>query len=159
MGWVALPTAGFTIRTGCTGIPAEITYTGAEQMHSGQIWSSYRMVAVDVKVDPTADGQALTIEFSGASDSTEFSIELLQLMDSGTGARPQRIAAQSAAPEVITSTDADGHLTYSIAEIDTAECNRLGLIITRTDGNEDSDPFGQYTIELHPGSGRDGESV
>ena len=130
--------------------PTTITYTGAEQKHSVQIWSSYRMAAVDVKLDPSTDGQPLTIEFSAAPDAgAEFRVELWKLVDSAPDAKPQRIPAQAAAPETLTSTNADGHLVYTIPEIDTAECNRLGLIITRVDGNESSDPFGQFTIELH----------
>ena len=129
--------------------PATITYTGAEQKQSGQIWSSYRMAAVDVKLDPSTDGQALAIAFSVAPDAgAEFSVELWKLVDSSPDAKPQRIPAQSAGPETLTSTNADGHLVYTIPQIDTAEYNQLGLIITRVDGNESSDPFGQFTIEL-----------
>jgi hypothetical protein len=36
------------------------------------------------------------------------------------------------------------------AKFNTTAYNRLGLIITRFDANEDSDPAGEYTILLPP---------
>ena len=41
-------------------------------------------------------------------------------------------------------------LFYAIPAINTAATDRLGLIITRTDAWESSDPIGAYTIVLHP---------
>ena len=37
-----------------------------------------------------------------------------------------------------------------VAKIDTSRYNCLGLIITRVDVKESSDPFGRYVIRLHP---------
>lgn len=45
--------------------------------------------------------------------------------------------------------NADGHLVYVIPVVNTTEYNRLGLIITRFDAKESSDPIGEYTIVLH----------
>jgi hypothetical protein len=35
--------------------------------------------------------------------------------------------------------------------IDVTAYNRLGILITRVDANEGSDPLGEYTIRLVPG--------
>jgi hypothetical protein len=142
--------------TGTTAV-----YTAADQPQPAGIPSSYGMDFVDVVLDPTAGGQALTIEFYGAPGAdAQFNVQLWKLGASGDGAR-QHLATPIAAPEVLTQLDADGHLFYVIPAIDTAEYNRLGLIITRLDSNESSDPTGQYTIALHPDAagGSDGSEL
>ena len=137
-----------------------ITYTGAEQKYSGWIWSSFGMDFVDVTLDPSTDGQSLTIEFYGAPGAdAEFSVEIYKLIGSGPDAKPQRIPAQMTAPETLTSANAEGHRFYTIPAIDTSHTNRLGLIITRTDAKQSSDWFGEFTLRLHPTGGSDGDSA
>jgi len=132
-----------------------IAYTGAEQEYADAIKSSFGVDLVDVALDPAANGQPLTIEFYGApAAGAVFHVQLWKLMDPGGGARPQRIPSHVAAPEVLAATNADGHLIYTIPAVDTAAYNRLGLIITRMDANEGSDPIGEYTIVLHAEAGR-----
>jgi len=63
----------------------------------------------------------------------------------------QWVPTQTTAPEVLTNEN--GHLVYVIPAIDTTAHNRLGLIITRVDANESSDPVGEYTIVLSAGAG------
>ena len=131
-----------------------VNYAGAEQAYSGAIKSSFGVDFVDVVLDPTATGQPLTLEFYPAPGAgAEFNVHLWQLADSGEGARPQRVPGQ-AVPEVLTGTNADGHLAYVIPAINTTAYNRLGLIITRVDANEGSDPVGAYTIVLRAEIGR-----
>jgi hypothetical protein len=62
----------------------------------------------------------------------------------------QSMAAQVAAPQTEKRTGPDGQPVYVVPEIDTAEYNRLGLIITRVDASESSDPVGAYTLVLRP---------
>jgi hypothetical protein len=127
-----------------------ITTTGAGQRYQDGIGSSFGMDFVDVVLDPAADGQPLTIEFHPAPGTdAEFNVQLWKLMDSGTGARPQRIPAGVTTTEVLTQANPDGHLFYVTPAIDTSTYNRLGLIITRLDATESSDPIGEYTIVLH----------
>lgn len=52
--------------------------------------------------------------------------------------------------EILTDGQPDGRFIYIIPEINTAEYNRLGLIITRLDVYENIDPVGEYTIVLKP---------
>ena len=126
-----------------------VNYIGADQQYSGEIRSSFGMDFVNVILDPAADGQPLTLNFYPAPGAdAEFNVQLWKLMDSGEGARPRRVPSQ-AVPEVLTETNADEYLSYSIPEIDTTAYNRLGLIITRVDAKESSDPIGEYTIVLY----------
>lgn len=116
---------------------------------------------IDVVLDPAADGQPLTIEFRGAEGGdAEFRVQIWKLLDSGTDVRPQRVPIQSAAAAIFVSAGPSGQLSYTIPAIDKSECNRLGLIITRTDPKESSDPDGEYTILVRPGAdGDDGTST
>jgi hypothetical protein len=126
-----------------------ITYAAADQLFPAGIRSSFGVDLVDVVLDPAANGQPLTIEFYGApAADAVFHVQLWKLIDPGGGARPRRIPSQVAAPEVLAPTNADGHLVYAIPAVDTAAYNRLGLIITRIDAHEGSDPIGEYTIVL-----------
>jgi hypothetical protein len=128
-----------------------ITYTGADQRYSDAIRSSFGMDFVDVIWDPAADGQPVTLEFHGAQGAdAEFNVQIWQLMDPEVGTRPRRIGA-AAIPSVVPGrVNPDGRLVHTISAIDTAATNRLGLVITRIDARETSDPVGAYTVVLHP---------
>ena len=101
---------------------------------------------VDVALTPSLDGQSLTLELHSArGGEAEFAVQVWSLLLPGDGARPRP------APAVVLMTKtSDEHLSYRIPAIDTAECNRLGLVITRIDAKERSDPEGAYTVVLHP---------
>jgi hypothetical protein len=125
-----------------------ITYAGVDQQLAGEIKSSFGIDFVDVVLDPAAAGHPLTLEFYGAPGAgATFNVQLWQLVESGPGARPRRLPGQTV-PEVLTATNVDGHLSTVIPAIDTTATNRLGLIITRVDPRESSDPIGAYTIAL-----------
>jgi hypothetical protein len=125
-----------------------ITYAGIDQQYADEIGGSYGVDFVDVVLDPAAAGQSLTLEFYPApgADAT-FNVQIWQLVDSGPGAKPRRIPSQ-VVPAVLTGANADGHLSHDIPAIDTTVTNRLGLIVTRVDARESSDPVGAYTIVL-----------
>ncbi len=130
-----------------------ITHSGADQQYSGEIKSSFGMDFVDVALDPTANGQPLTLEFHPAPGAdAEFNVQVWRLVDPMEGARPQRIPGQTV-PEVLERMNADGRLIYVVSGIDTSAYNQLGLIITRVDARESSDPIGAHTIVLHSEAG------
>ena len=135
-------------------------YVVEPREYSASILSSYGTSFARVYLHPVADGQSLTLSFRGApgSDAT-FSVQIWKLIDSGSGARPQRIPARIEAPEPVSSVDADGHLFYTIPTLDTSHYSQLALLITRVDAHESSNPFGQYTIQLHPNADSDGDGV
>jgi hypothetical protein len=139
---------------------ATITYSEAAQPYPAGIRSSFGMDFVDVVLDPAADGQPLTIEFRPApGGDAQFNVQLWKLIGvgggEGGGARPRPVPTQTTAPQVLAGKNADGHLSYVIPAIDTSAYNRLGLVITRFDADESSDPIGEYTIVLHGDAGGD----
>ena len=73
------------------------------------------------------------------------------LLDSGEGTKPQPLLTQLTSPETLAEVNPEGNRFYVIPAIETAVTNRLGLIITRLDAQESSDPKGAYTIVLYPG--------
>jgi hypothetical protein len=130
-----------------------LLYTGEALSHSklsqpypAGIPSSFGMDFVDVALDPSLDGQSLNLEFHSArGGEAEFVVQVWSLMLPGDGSRPRPASA-----EILTAKNSDGHLFYVIPAINTAECNRLGLAITRIDAKESLDPDGAYTVVLHP---------
>ena len=89
---------------------------------------------------------------------SEYGAELISVRLEGTHPEKGNKSAEEAAEivkQVLGSVSADGSLSYTIANIDTAQANRLAIIIARVDAQESADPFGQYTIGLQPGAGGD----
>jgi hypothetical protein len=107
---------------------------------------------VEVALHPTTDGQPLLLEIEPAPEgSAEFSVQVWRLVDTGSDARLRPVPDQIEGPEVVGTAGPGERITYSIPAIDVAAYNRLGLIITRIDANERSDPLGRYAIRLLPG--------
>ncbi len=122
----------------------EVTYSAAEQPYPAGIPSSFGADLVEVALDGAANGKPLTIEVRGvgAADAV-FDVQLWKLSGGGE-------AARSAVPETLESTGADGQLVYAVPAIDATAYNRLGLVITRLDAGEGTDPEGAYTVVLGP---------
>jgi hypothetical protein len=132
----------------------QIVFEAADQPYPRGIKSSYGIDFVDVELDPGTQGQPLTIEFSGApGGDAEFSVEIWKLLDSGILGGPQTGLFQVVSSAQLARQTTGGHLLYAISEIDTGETNRLGLIITRLDSEQNSDPVGAYTLVLRPSHG------
>ena len=149
------PPAGTITYTG-----APVAYDAARQSFPTGIQSSYGMDFVEVILDPETNGRSLTLEFYGAPGAgAEFSLQLWKLMDEGEGLTAQGVTGRAANPEILTEMDADGRLVYAIPALDATATNRLGLVITRLDANEDSDPTGAYTIVVQPGAGSESAGV
>jgi hypothetical protein len=131
-----------------------VTFAADDQPYPRGIKSSFGIDFVDVVLDPATQGQSLTIEVSGApGGNAEFDVEIWKLMDSGTPDGPSKGMLQVVGPPQLTRDASDGLSLYTISGIDTGIYNRLGLVITRLDSEEDSDPVGAYTITLHPNHG------
>lgn len=119
--------------------------------YSAALWSNFGMDFVGMALYPTADGHSLRIELGGAPGTeAEFNVQVWKLIDSGSGTRPQRILTRAAAAEILTGVNGDGRLSYTIPAIDLSQYKRPGVIITRLDAKEHSDPAGEYTILLRP---------
>jgi hypothetical protein len=109
----------------------------------------YGIDFVDIVLDPAADGQPLTIElFHPPVAGAEFNVQILHLADSVAGDKPKHVMTQVADLEAPADGNAEGRLVYTIPALDGAAYNRLGLVITRLDAQEASEPAGEYTIVL-----------
>jgi hypothetical protein len=127
----------------------QVVLSADEQPYPAGIRSSYGMDLIEVILHEEADGLPLTIEFQGEPGAeARFSVQLVKLVDDGTGTswQPSLTAVGPAQP--LMQTTGDERLFYTISEIDTQTSNRLGLIITRLDSQEEADPVGAYTILL-----------
>jgi hypothetical protein len=127
-----------------------ITYSGDSQSYTDGIGASFGIDFVDVVLEKKVNGRSLVIEFSaGPNSQARFNLQVWKLQDKDEGDSPQAIAAQAESPEVVGEFGSRGNVNYTIPEIDTGSYDRLGLIITRVDVDEDQDPNGIYTIRLH----------
>jgi hypothetical protein len=125
-----------------------LDYSGSPTVYDGIIPSSYGMDFVDIRLDPTFQGQPLIVEIQSDGANARFSVQVWRLAPGATKHR-----AVTVGPDVISRTP-DGSFLHTIPQVDTSTYDRLALIITRVDAQEESDPVGAYTIIL--GSGADG---
>ena len=127
------------------------TYSDTDQIFPAGINSSFGMDFVDVELDPTTDGQSLTVEFySDQWTEAEFDVQIWTLIDSDSGISRPRVTSITATEKILARGTPDGQLVYVIPEIDLTNSNRLGMVITRIDAKEGSDPIGAYSIVLRP---------
>jgi hypothetical protein len=127
-----------------------LTFDASAQPYPPGIRSSYGMDFVEVVLHGEAGGQPLTLAFSGDPASrARFSVQVWKLMDDGTGSSWQPSLAAASPVEVLLQQAPEGRLLYTILEIDTSVYNRLGVIITRLDSEEDVDAAGAYTLALY----------
>ena len=104
---------------------------------------------VDVILDSELHGKPLTIEiFANPDGETKLNIQLWKLSDLDDRTKPGSSPSIASPVEIIEEETTAGTYSYEIPEIDTEYYNRLGLIITRLDSNENLNPNGNYTIIL-----------
>ena len=127
----------------------EIIFGAEDQSFPSGIRSSFGMDFVDIILDSELQGKPLTIEiFANPTGETKFNIQLWKLIDPDNSSRPGSSPRIASPVEIIDGETSAGIYLYTIPEIDTEKYNRLGLIITRLDSNENLDPNGIYTIVL-----------
>ena len=97
---------------------------------------------IEVDLDLLAHRKPLAIRFQGAGTTARFNVQLWRL---GPGIGGPR--SVTPAPEHVRQ-EAEGAHVYVIPALDWRKFNRLALIITRLDPDENADPLGGYTITL-----------
>jgi hypothetical protein len=124
-----------------------VAYSGGELVYRDGIQSSFGMDFVDVFLNPAVDGKALTVELLGDPHAeAQFDVQLLFLLDDGSGFRPRRATVPTIGLEAVPGTGGTEHLITVIPAINTDAYNRLALIITRLDPDESLDPEGRYVV-------------
>jgi len=135
-----------------------LEYTGKEillaadnQAYPAGIQSSFGMDFVDLQLRPEVKGQSLTIELHlDAKGRAEFDVQVLKLNKLGSGGFSSQQLVQVARPENLEQQNQAGTLSMTIPTVDLDSYNRLGVIITRVDANEDLDSHGVYTLVIRP---------
>ncbi|MEJ2209870.1 MAG: hypothetical protein P8129_12630 [Anaerolineae bacterium] len=123
-----------------------LVYSAAEQAYPAGIPSSFGIDLVEVELDAAADGASLALEIHGAPGAeAEFQVQLWRLAD-------EPLSTQGTGPETVERASPEGPFVYVLPQIDTDQYQRLGLIITRVDADEELDRVGAYTIVLRPAS-------
>jgi hypothetical protein len=123
-------------------VEAELAYRGDRLSHAGSIPTSYGMDFVEIDLNPTLLGQAITVKVQGEGGTARFNVEVWRL---GPGEEKPR--ALTAAPENAAQSGNSTH-EYTISGQDTTDCDRLTLIITRLDPHETADPEGNYQVTV-----------
>ena len=118
-----------------------MTYNPSVQAEPAGIPNSYGIDFVEVDLPQTVDGHRVTLELSGEPGApATFSVQVWNLTVDGTTASP-------AGSPVTLSPDAEGRLTYTLA-VDWRTTQRLAVLITRIDAQENEDPVGAYTLTI-----------
>ncbi len=118
------------------------------------IRSGFGMSFVEIRLDPSAGKGPLAIEFSGVpGEQTRFHVEVWELADEAGDAKPRKISDQVASLDTISGAGSEGHFNVVLPEIDPTVVNRLALIITRLDGQDEKGISGEYYLALHPTAG------
>jgi hypothetical protein len=127
-----------------------VTFTHAEQPYPAGIGSSFGVDFVEVALEPPTDGGSLVVELYGEfAAGAEFGVQLVKLTSSGHGDE-SRVPSSTTPAESFTRDTATGRQTAVVSGLDSGAFNRLGLVITRLDNHERSDPVGAYTLVIRP---------
>jgi hypothetical protein len=126
-------------------------YAGPEQRLRGDIRTSYGTEFVDIILHPETQAQPLTIEIESDGGTAQFRVQVWKLLDSWPDDQPRPTLRQAAEPEVPGTAEPGERLVYRMPSVDRTAFTRVGLIITRVDTREESDPVGEYTIRILPG--------
>lgn len=126
-----------------------VIYSGEDGEHAGEIPSSFGMDFVHVTLGRAADGQPLRLELhQPPGAAAEFAVQVQELKTLDKRLKLQPISNEETGQRVLQTKSPTGALSYVISAVDRTEYDRLGLIITRVDANERSDPLGEYTVLL-----------
>jgi hypothetical protein len=128
---------------------ADLYFVQADQPMeiSDSIPSSYGIDLKELKFGSSMDGKTLKMIFtSNPRSNVDFHIEIwrIRVIDESNGTHQQ--LAQMVEP--VSRSIKNGSLILEFENIDSREFNGLGLIITRTDPDEEKETTGDYALHL-----------
>lgn len=132
------PRAGKVIELSYAG--KELIFSANEQAYPSGIRSSYGIDFIDVELNPGALGEAL------------FHVQVIQIHKTGSGGFSSPKLVQVMPAQELLVGDSTGATSLTIPASEMGAYNRLGIIITRLDANQDTDPSGAYELVVMPGS-------
>jgi hypothetical protein len=128
-----------------------VIYSGEDRQHAGEIPSSFGMDFVHVTLGRAADGQPLRLELDQAPGAAaEFAVQVRELKNLDRSLKLEPVSTRGTGQRALQTKSPAGELSYVIPAVDRTAYDTLGLIITRVDAGERSDPLGEYTIVLRP---------
>jgi len=134
------------------GREASIRYQGMAASYEGTISAGYGSHLVEIHLDQTLDGQALTIEC--LSEDTSLSLQVWKLRTDPLGARnpAQGLTGVFAQTPVSVRVEGDcrSGCRYEIADLDLESYDRLAVILVRLDANQDESGSGAYRLTVEP---------
>jgi hypothetical protein len=113
---------------------------------SGNVPSSYGIDFVELSLETVTDGKSLMIRFAKSSVSlAEFKVSAVLVRSAESTSRniPSGLIAESG-----FEVDDNGYMNFEIDRIDLNDFDRIGLIIVRTDPNDNLDPTGSYSVQV-----------
>ena len=122
-----------------------VSNTGMEV--EGAIPSSYGIDLIELELDPSVKGETLQLEFDSlAEPHLEFHVELWKTKVNHESNEPEHGSPIPDKPVSVATEN--GSLVIEMPTVNSADFNGLGLIITRIDPHEKTEPTGAYSIKL-----------
>jgi hypothetical protein len=113
---------------------------------NGSISTSYGIDLTELQLDPSAEGKTLKLVFKNVSSPEDvFNVEVWEIKQLQNGTETETYSAQSNTPKSMRTEN--GLITMEINNLSLNEFNRLGLIISRIDPNENRSGSGRYLIQ------------
>ncbi|MEA3440914.1 MAG: hypothetical protein U9R58_11595 [Chloroflexota bacterium] len=114
----------------------------------GKIPTSFGIDFIEVSLSSLIESNSLVVDFRAAPGSeADFKVELIQIDTSITGTGDRLVFRPTYDP-MITRNLWDGSFSYTIMDLDRSSMDRLGIIVTRVDVQEDRDSTGNYKISV-----------
>jgi hypothetical protein len=150
------------IPTGCglydpKGLYAEppvkaMAYEGGGFELTDEIGSSYGITFVDVVFSSSEEGKMLVLDIEPARNGrARFSVQAWRLVEADPGGKLRPVQEQALGPEPLGTVGPGETLSYRISAPAMTNLDRIGLMVTRVDPDEDRDPVGAYTIRVEAG--------
>ena len=130
----------------------ELVFSADQQPYPAGVPNSYGIDFIDIEWKPEAAEKSLNIMFNSEfQNGAVFRVQIIKIHKSGSGGISSPKLVQVLPAQSLNYGSPDGALTLTIPAGELGTYNQIGVIITRVDANENSDPTGAYTLVVKPG--------